>query len=214
MLILHYKFLESESIGGVRRSSFQTRFNLEKVNRLLDKFRETHPFDSLDDFLASRVQASQIWTSRDDSSEQHLSKHVILTYTKCNVLSYSKKHKCREVWVSRLNEKGTLFLDSIFAEFYDHKEESFFMVIFKHKSDMKHFKYLKHYFDHCEHEKIAHARPTCAKSVVFVVHKDLDFGDSSRDTKLNWEIDSTNFAYGPGQWQFVVIENLHDSYYK
>ena len=75
-----------------------------------------------------------------------------------------------------------------------------------------HFKYLKHEIDSFTQENL---NPNLKeKNYVFIIHKEFDLNNTNK-TKLNWEIDFTGQNLNnKNNWQFIVIENLKDSYYK
>lgn len=215
MLILHFKYLQIASEAAATGPQSESLRRSYGVRKLLDRFRETHPFDSLEEFLrhhsetpASVHQNQEPGRERLEATYRSARKHVVLTYTKCDMLTYSKKIKCREIHVSRVNEKGTVYLESQLDDFHADASQSFFVLIFKSDRDMAHFKYLKHCIDNFKPSP-----GSAAKHIVLIVHKDIDFADASRNREVNWEIDSTRIG-SEEPWQFVVIENLHDSHYR
>ena len=139
---------------------------------------------------------------------------MLLTYSNCDLLDYPKKYPCYEISVSTLNQKGTSFLEMEVNKFYEDDTQQFLFLVFKNHLDMTHFKYLKHYLDTFEPKQSK--TPANMKHVVFLVHKEVDLSDRvNREREFNWEIDSTGFTWkNQTSWNFVVIENLNNSYYK
>ena len=157
-----------------------------------------------------------------------------MTYTQCNLLVFEDCKGCREFNVSTINEKGSVFLQSIIDQFCEKPDEEFLIFIFQNKEDMAHFKYLKHFIDNFTQkigyspemqesglnrmESRINSMGNSNKHFVFMIHKDVNLDDKERHkNEFNWEIDFSNYngeQTNKNKWEFVVIENLTDSYYK
>lgn len=247
------KFSESEKLQFMSIDFYSTRFLIlhllyltnftenkkEYQKIIIDKFTETHPFDSLDDFIDRFIEKKSDYNDRInimESNESEISldhfiyrsnisrkkkimfqKHIVLTYTNCEFLNLKEEIEYKKVQVSTLNEKGSWFLDQIFDEFIESKKNSFFFILFNSKSDMKHLKFLKNYFETFQIEKKDHHLKQI-KNIVFIIHKEIDLDkENNGSIQYNWELNFTNFSTNnltETKWNFVVIENLNDSFYK
>ena len=82
---------------------------------------------------------------------------------------------------------------------------------------MKHLKFLKNYFETFQIEKKDHHLKQI-KNIVFIIHKEIDLDkENNGSIEYNWELNFTNFSTNnltETKWNFVVIENLNDSFYK
>ena len=127
-----------------------------------------------------------------------LRKSVVLTHTKYSNLKFDAV----EVLISDLEEKGSDHLKKILKEFLQNPGRPFNLLIhFNNKDTVKHFMYLRHQLDNWLSEfDNENLKVSEKKHVVFLVYKPE--GKDSQDIDFL------------GDWNYQVIENLKNSYYR
>lgn len=201
MLILHMKDLERQ--GG----SEQERLNL------LEQFERHHPHDSLAGLCESLF--SQGGTGRDESGEKKpspvaLTKTVVLTYTNWNLVHLPKRFGRKDLNVHTLNMRGSEFFKETLAKFVETQNCPFLVIIFKNNAEMRHFHYISQFIDNFHQEARDKGRQAENKHILLVHQKTLILDNPKQGPEVfNWQLNLT----GHSDWNWVVIENLVDSFY-
>ena len=133
---------------------------------------------------------------------------MIFTYSNLNTIPVTQKNNYPIIYVNYLNQKGHVYFKSRLDDFMQEKEHFFLVILFPKDSDMKHLNYISHYIKNYQNN-FPSDNLSIHKRIVMIIHQNKY--PKNKNYMYNWELD---FVTENKNWEFNVIENLNDSFYR